>query len=312
MFLEKMIFCNNLLFMFISVSTSTAQLAVLGGESHYNTISLFDLSRTDLTSDVSVTLVRRYTQSIHYVWQSGYTSHQGSLYIAGGSSSDSFSVFISDSEEFTSLSDMTQSRKWGPGMFVLDDRVYVVAGRDDSGSWLTSMSSIPLSGGSVWQQEIATLDIGVRNTGSAVIGQTAYLAGGVSSAGVYSSRLYSWMAGASSWTSLRDMNTARSWHCVVSVQGDLYVLGGYNGNRLSSVEKYDPQTDEWTDRQYIPTPLSHAACSVWNELIFMSGGFTGSDYDVINIYNVLKNTWTQSETRLPYADEGLVSHIEPT
>ena len=269
-------------------------------------------SVTSMTSMTSVTLVREFTQNIHQVYYSGYVSYQGSLYIAGsayGSSSSSFSMLDSATDEFRSLTDMRQRRRERPGMFVLGNRVHVVAGYG-SGSWLTSMSSIGLPGLLEWEQENAVLDIGVHYTGVAVIDDTAYLAGGLT-VSVGSRSLYRWRAGESRWTSLKDMNTARYGHCVVSVQGYLFVLGGYNPSPLSSVERYDPRTDEWTDRQDIPSPLYGAACSVWSDLVFMAGGYTQSGLsDIIYIYDVTQDTWTQSQTRMPYKDHGLVSHIK--
>ena len=41
------------------------------------------------------------------------------------------------------------------------------------------------------------------------------------------------------------MAEARSVHGVAVLDGKLYAVGGYDGGRLSSVERYDPGTDAW-------------------------------------------------------------------
>ena len=50
------------------------------------------------------------------------------------------------------------------------------------------------------------------------------------------------------WEQMADMSERRSsiLNSSVALNGQIWVLGGYNGNEnLSSVEMYDPQTNEW-------------------------------------------------------------------
>ena len=41
------------------------------------------------------------------------------------------------------------------------------------------------------------------------------------------------------------MAEARDSHSVAVLDGNLYAVGGYNGDYFSSVERYDPALDAW-------------------------------------------------------------------
>lgn len=64
--------------------------------------------------------------------------------------------------------------------------------------------------------------------------------------------------------------------CYVSVaihRGKIYALGGYNGrNRMSSVERYDPEKNQWE----LITPMlkqrSDASAATLQEKIYIVGG----------------------------------------
>ena len=49
------------------------------------------------------------------------------------------------------------------------------------------------------------------------------------------------------WSQKSDMNIARRGHCLVSLHGRLYAIGGEG---VDSDEVYDPDTDTWTQLQH--------------------------------------------------------------
>lgn len=51
------------------------------------------------------------------------------------------------------------------------------------------------------------------------------------------------------WEEIKPMNVARLGICGAAavLNGCIYVFGGFSGNHMNSVEKYDPKTDEWID-----------------------------------------------------------------
>ena len=49
------------------------------------------------------------------------------------------------------------------------------------------------------------------------------------------------------WSQVANMNIARQGHCLVSLHGRLYAIGGY---RTDSLEVYDPDNNSWTLLQH--------------------------------------------------------------
>ncbi len=78
------------------------------------------------------------------------------------------------------------------------------------------------------------------------------------------------------WTELAPMNTAREQFAAAVVNGKIFVLGGrdINGNLISSMEIYDPATNNWT---LVPNAmdrgLSGLTAAVVNNVIYFFGGF---------------------------------------
>ena len=49
------------------------------------------------------------------------------------------------------------------------------------------------------------------------------------------------------WSLVGEMSMAREGAGLANLDGVLYCVGGYDGNSiLNSVEKFDPQTGQWT------------------------------------------------------------------
>jgi hypothetical protein len=66
------------------------------------------------------------------------------------------------------------------------------------------------------------------------------------------------------WEEVDSLNIARYRHSAVALDGKIYVLGGLSSTNvtLSSVEIYDPATDQWTTGAPMPTATSRPAVSV--------------------------------------------------
>ena len=57
------------------------------------------------------------------------------------------------------------------------------------------------------------------------------------------------------------------------------VIGGYNGNKLATTEKWNLDTNQWESTPSLPEPLYHSAgvASKSNDYIgFVAGGYTSS------------------------------------
>jgi N-acetylneuraminic acid mutarotase len=61
---------------------------------------------------------------------------------------------------------------------------------------------------------------------------------------------------------------------MVSSNGKIYIIGGWNYGSISSVDEYDPVMDKWEKKTDMPFPIqNHQAVTVNNE-IYITGGIT--------------------------------------
>jgi N-acetylneuraminic acid mutarotase len=64
----------------------------------------------------------------------------------------------------------------------------------------------------------------------------------------------------------------RQEHSVVALAGEIYVVGGYvSGSISTSVQAYDPGTDEWRDVKDFPGPLQHSNAGVVGDKLYVAG-----------------------------------------
>jgi len=130
-----------------------------------------------------------------------------------------------------------------------------------------------------------------------------------------------------SWKALAPMPTARMAPVAAEVGGKLYVIGGVSvhpGAKLVSLgrtvphrslntnELYDPETNKWETRMTLPTARNHAAAGVVGGKIYVIGGrlasanvSSGSNTDVVEVYDPAADTWGAAGLRMPTARSGM-------
>ncbi len=97
---------------------------------------------------------------------------------------------------------------------------------------------------------------------------------------------------------------------VVSVNGIVYVLGGYTANSLvmDNVEAYEPATDIWTAKAPMPTANANFGVEVVNGIIYVIGGCAngcGTITNAVHAYDPATNTWN-AKAPMPTARQGLI------
>lgn len=99
--------------------------------------------------------------------------------------------------------------------------------------------------------------------------------------------------GRQSWQTGPDINTGRVEHtCSLTTSGLVLVMGGYNGQVLSSTEIWNPETNTWTIGPSLPFGLAYAATARDHSgNIHLLGGFDGSK--IIN--TILKQSSTKED-----------------
>jgi hypothetical protein len=99
-------------------------------------------------------------------------------------------------------------------------------------------------------------------------------------------------AGLSVW---RSMRTPRSDLAVVAASnGKIYAIGGFNQlGSLSTVEEFDPATNEWTKKMDMLTPrYGLAAVAASNGKIYAMGGtHSGAVLNIVEEYDPKADTW---------------------
>ena len=119
------------------------------------------------------------------------------------------------------------------------------------------------------------------------------------------------------WAKGRSMNHARDGAAVSVVDGKIYAMGGtgwpqipfHPGPFLSSVEVFNPKTNQWREIGEMPeAKSSHTATAINGKIYVMGGFFRGDGRDfrylsTIDIYHPETGRWTQKPD-LPVGKSG--------
>ena len=90
------------------------------------------------------------------------------------------------------------------------------------------------------------------------------------------------------------MMTRRLGVAVAVLNGYLYAIGGSDGQSpLNSVERYDPQKNQWTAMAPMSTRRKHLGCAVYNNMIYAVGGRDDcTELSSAERYNPATNSWS--------------------
>ena len=115
------------------------------------------------------------------------------------------------------------------------------------------------------------------------------------------------------WEKVRDMNHARAYPAIGVVNGEIYAMGGTGwpmiqnqpGPYLSSVEVFNPKTNQWQEKAEMSTPKTEHTASVIDGKIYVMGGYIQEDREskikylsTIEIYDPATDQWTQEPDML--------------
>jgi len=114
-----------------------------------------------------------------------------------------------------------------------------------------------------------------------------------------------------SWATKAAMQVERSRLGVAVVNGKIYAIGGddvylsgncltaygYYGKVLNTTEEYDPLSDTWTFKAFMPTPRCSFGVAVYQNKIYCIGGKASDGVTGVNeVYDPATDTW---ETKTP-------------
>ena len=108
------------------------------------------------------------------------------------------------------------------------------------------------------------------------------------------------------WTALASMPTARAGAAAAALDNSIFVIGGRlsadpcsGGPYVSTVERYDIDTDTWTTVAHLPSARSDLAAVAHGGKIYVFGGCAGAVTDEVDMYDPQTNTWTTGLTPMP-------------
>ena len=89
------------------------------------------------------------------------------------------------------------------------------------------------------------------------------------------------------------MAEARSDHGVAVLDGKLYAMGGYNGDYLSSVERYDPALDAWEAVAPMAEAREAHAVAVLDGKLYVAGGMGAGNTHLSSVerYDPALDAW---------------------
>ena len=118
------------------------------------------------------------------------------------------------------------------------------------------------------------------------------------------------------WEKAKSMNHVRSGAAISVVDGKIYAMGGtgwpqipfHPGPFLSSVEVFNPKTNQWRDIAEMSEPKSgHSASVIDGKIYVIGGGFRGNGLythlSTIEIYDPETDRWTR-EPDMPMSKSG--------
>ncbi|ELU00921.1 hypothetical protein CAPTEDRAFT_73209, partial [Capitella teleta] len=95
------------------------------------------------------------------------------------------------------------------------------------------------------------------------------------------------------WNTLPPMPTARRKHSSIYQNHHLYVVGGWDGSHLNSVEALDMRNLQWNHLPPLPRNVSGTHLAIVSDYLFVLGGFFGAFHDdSIEDYSPLTDSWS--------------------
>ena len=101
-----------------------------------------------------------------------------------------------------------------------------------------------------------------------------------------------------SWTSTTPLPEGRHHAGMASLDGYLYLIGGFTRSFLSvwravdSVYRYDPSTSEWSALKPMPTARGGLAVAVYQHRLYAIGGYDGKKNPaVVEVFDPQTNSW---------------------
>lgn len=216
------------------------------------------------------------------------------IFIIGGSWT-AFGKLDSQTNEWVELDAMTESRDYGPGCGVFQDRIWVCGGHNGLNATETCESFAPENG---WLPE-APLLTAVSSTSAAVNSAGLFIIGGADEVGETNIvQFYDQDAGVwTFWDELPVFGTRDA--AAVTVNDDIYLIGGYNNE--NNILALDVPSQQWLNVTTLEQERVGAAAVAVDDEIWILGGTICFDEHIcanrVEVYNTRDETLVEKRIK---------------
>jgi N-acetylneuraminic acid mutarotase len=236
------------------------------------------------------------------------------VYVAGGSNGHetaTLQAYNTLTDGWATLKDMPSGRYGGDGAAVINGKVYVPGGWDNSYSYLPhSELFIYDPAGNTWTSG-ANMPLLSGCGASGAINGKLYVTTPCNGYNGYYTYLHVYDPVSNSWAQLASSAYAHSSPAAGVINGKFYVAGGYDnsGQLFNVLEVYDPEMNKWATKTHMPIAVGAAAGAVLNGKLYVVGGWDGTQYHATaQVYDPVNDTWTM-DTPMPTARNNLVAGV---
>lgn len=188
------------------------------------------------------------------------------------------------------------SRRLQFGVAILDNKLYVVGGRDG----LKTLNTVDCwdMEGKMWTS-VSSMATHRHGLGVAVLEGPMYAVGG-HDGWSYLNTVERWDTHTKQWSYIAPMHNLRSTAGVAVLDGKLYAAGGRDGSScLRTLECFDPHTNRWTLLAPMAKRRGGVGMASCNGFLYAVGGHdapasnpSSSRFDCVERYDPSTDTWT--------------------
>lgn len=154
------------------------------------------------------------------------------------------------------------------GVATYESNIYVIAGTSDQG--ISNRVEMYSNTKNVWTS-LQNKPTPVTDISAILVGEKIYVPGGLTLDGEISDKLEVFDPRRNFWEEKANLPTGISDYALAAFGGNLYLFGGWDGLKVSSsVLKYNPGIDKWSELTELPYPLSSAsALQIENRIVLL-------------------------------------------
>ena len=193
---------------------------------------------------------------------------------------------------------------------VLENEIYVIGGFDGSGQ-VTDIVEVYSIANNSWTKGVP-LPEPLHHTAAASYNGKIYVVGGYTSPWSPSNKLFIYDSLQGKWQEGKPMPTARGALNANFINGTLYAIGGSSDRPLNSNEAYNPSSDTWATKAFMPTSRHHAGSAVVDGKIFVVGGRISGSLENISVneaYDPVQDKWITDLEPMPSKRSGIAAAV---